>query len=235
MQKRMHIDFKAGIAYLLKARPYEKYFKRVIDIILSALTFFLLLPIILTIAVCIKIVLGSPILHKTKRAGKNEKPFILYKFRSMLIIKDTEGKLLPDEMRLTKLGQILRSTSLDELPELINIVKGDMSIVGPRPLPLSYLPYYNDIEKLRHRVRPGLTGLAQINGRNKLSWEQKFTYDLEYINKITFIGDLKIILKTIIRVFDRSEIRQVGVDIPENFHEYRIRQMEERTFHHGVN
>lgn len=233
MQTKLDIDFIKRTSPSLKTGIYEKYFKRIIDIFFSVLALILLLPIILIVTVLIKINIGSPIIYKTKRAGKDEKPFTLYKFRSMLNIKDKYGEQLSDEKRLTGFGQILRSTSLDELPELINIIKGDMSLIGPRPLPLLYLSYYNDIEKLRHKVRPGLTGLAQINGRNSLRWEEKFSYDLKYISNITFIGDLKIIFKTIVKVFKRSDIGQAGIDSPVSFHIYRMRQIKEKAYHSG--
>lgn len=170
--------------------------------------------------------LGSPIIYKTKRVGKDEKIFTMYKFRSMTNERDSNGNLLPDELRITKFGSILRSTSLDEIPELFNILKGDMSIVGPRPLPSIYLPYYDDRERHRHDVRPGLTGLAQVNGRNAISWEKKFSYDIEYVNNIIFFGDMKVIIKTLLKVFKRSDIGVPSIDSLINFHEYRIRQME---------
>lgn len=235
MQIKPQIDSIKKTSPVLERKIYERYIKRITDIFFSIVGLIILLPIVLSVAVLVKIKLGSPIIYKTKRAGMDEKPFTLYKFRSMLNTKDKNGEQLPDVMRLTKFGQALRSTSLDELPELINIIKGDMSIIGPRPLPLLYLPYYSDIEKLRHNVRPGLTGLAQVNGRNSLTWEDKFAYDIKYINNITLIGDLKIILKTIIKVFKRSDIGQAGIDSPGSFHLHRIRQMEEETYRSGVN
>jgi len=160
----------------------------------------------LIIALLVRIKLGSPVIFKQKRPGLNEKIFTLYKFRTMTDERDENGELLPDSVRLTKFGKFLRSTSLDELPELFNILKGDMSIVGPRPLLVEYLPLYNEHQKRRHEVRPGLSGLAQINGRNAITWEKKFDYDVEYVDNVSFIGDWKIILLTFIKVFKREGI-----------------------------
>ena len=176
---------------------YAKYIKRILDLILSLMALIVLMPLMIIIGILVRINLGSPIIFKQKRPGKNEKIFTLYKFRTMTDKRDIDGNLLPDEYRLTKFGKFLRSTSLDELPELINIIKGDMAIVGPRPLLVEYLPYYTEEEKHRHDVRPGLTGLAQVNGRNEISWEEKLKYDTEYIKEISFYSDLKIIFKTI--------------------------------------
>ena len=196
---------------------YAKYFKRVLDFLLSLIAIIILSPVLLIIAILVRIKLGSPVLFKQERPGKNEKIFTLYKFRTMTDKKDEKGNLLPDEDRLTKFGKILRSTSLDELPELFNILKGDMSIVGPRPLLVEYLELYNEEQKHRHDVRPGLTGLAQISGRNSISWEEKFKDDIEYVNKVTFINDMKIILKTVIKVFKREGISQEGNATIEKF------------------
>ena len=178
---------------------YAKCIKRVLDFFLSLMALVLLMPLMLVIGLLVRIKLGKPIIFKQKRPGKNEKIFTLYKFRTMTDKKDENGELLPDEQRLTKFGKWLRSTSLDELPELINILKGDMAIVGPRPLLIEYLPLYNEKQKHRHDVRPGLTGLAQINGRNTIEWEEKFEEDIKYIKNITFIQDTKIIFKTLQR------------------------------------
>lgn len=185
---------------------YKTIFKRPLDFFLSLIAIVLLSPIILIVALLVKTKLGTPVIFKQPRPGKNEKVFNLLKFRSMTDEKDNNGNLLPDEIRLTKFGKTLRSTSLDELPSLINILKGDMSIVGPRPLLVSYLPLYNEFQKQRHQVRPGLTGLAQVNGRNATTWQQRFKYDVEYVEKITFVNDLKIILKTVRKVFKREGI-----------------------------
>ena len=170
---------------------YAKYIKRTLDLILSLMALIVLMPLMIIIGILVRINLGSPIIFKQKRPGKNEKIFTLYKFRTMTDKRDIDGNLLPDEYRLTKFGKFLRSTSLDELPELINIIKGDMAIVGPRPLLVEYLPYHTEEEKHRHDVRPGLTGLAQVNGRNEISWEEKLKYDTEYIKEISFYSDLK--------------------------------------------
>lgn len=185
---------------------YRKYIKRILDFILSLITLVILSPIILVIAILVRIKLGSPVIFKQKRPGLNEKIFTLYKFRTMTDAKDENGNLLPDNIRLTKFGKILRSTSLDELPELFNILKGDMSIVGPRPLLVKYLPLYNKSQKHRHDVRPGFTGWAQCNGRNALSWEEKFDLDIYYVNHVSFFIDVKILFKTIKIVLLREGI-----------------------------
>ena len=187
---------------------YKKYIKRIIDIILSLLALIILSPLIIIIGISVRIKIGKPIIFKQKRPGKNEEIFILYKFRTMTEEKDEYGNLLPDEKRLTEFGKFLRSTSLDELPELFNILKGDMSIVGPRPLLVEYLPLYNEQQKHRHDVRPGLTGLAQINGRNSITWNKKFNEDIEYVNNITFMLDVKIVFKTIAKVIKKEGINQ---------------------------
>lgn len=196
---------------------YSVIIKRPMDFLLSLLALIILSPVILIVAILVKIKLGGPVLFKQDRPGKNEKIFKMYKFRTMTQEKDTDGKLLPDDVRLTKFGKFLRSTSLDELPGLFNIVKGNMSIVGPRPLLVQYLPLYNDFQRNRHLVRPGLTGLAQVNGRNAITWEEKFNYDVKYVNKITFLGDIKIIVKTIIKVLKRSDISSQTSDTMEYF------------------
>ena len=185
---------------------YKKYMKRVMDFILSLMAIIALSPVLVIVAVLVRTKLGSPVLFKQERPGKDEKIFKLYKFRTMTDEKDENGKLLPDEVRLTKFGKMLRSTSLDELPELFNILKGDMSIVGPRPLLVKYLPRYNAEQKRRHEVRPGLSGLAQVNGRNAISWEDKFKYDVEYVDHVTFLGDWKIIFQTVWNVVKRDGI-----------------------------
>lgn len=196
---------------------YRKYIKRILDFTLSLIALIVLSPILLITTILVKIKLGSPIIFKQQRPGKNEKIFTLYKFRTMTDKKDEEGNLLPDEQRLTKFGKILRSTSIDELPELINILKGNMAIVGPRPLLVEYLELYNEEQKHRHDVRPGLTGLAQVSGRNAISWEEKFEEDIQYIENISLIEDIKIILKTISKVFKREGISQEGNETIERF------------------
>ena len=185
---------------------YAKYIKRILDFILSLLALIVLSPIMLVIYILVLIKIGRPAIFKQKRPGKNEKIFTLYKFRTMTDEKDENGNLLPDEKRLTKFGNFLRSTSLDELPELINIIKGDMAIVGPRPLLVEYLEYYTEEEKHRHDVRPGLTGLAQVNGRNNLQWEERFKKDVEYVKKLSIKNDLLVIILTISKVLKRKDI-----------------------------
>lgn len=185
---------------------YERYFKRLLDIILSLFAIIVLFPLLIIIALLVRLKLGSPVLFIQERPGLNNKIFKMYKFRTMTDEKDYDGNLLPDKVRLTFFGKFLRSTSLDELPELINIFKGDMSIVGPRPLLIDYLPLYNEHQIKRHSVRPGLTGNAQVNGRNLISWEEKFDLDVEYIKNITFIKDMIIIFKTFNQVFKRRGV-----------------------------
>lgn len=202
---------------------YRKYIKRMLDFILSLLAIIILSPVLLITALLVKIKLGSPVIFKQQRPGKNEKIFTLYKFRTMTDKKDEKGNLLPDEQRLTRFGKILRSTSLDELPELLNILKGDMAIVGPRPQLIKDMIFMTTEQRKRHTVRQGLTGLAQVNGRNNLTWEEKINYDLKYINKITFFEDCKIILKTIIKVFKREDIETEGMETAEDLCDYLLR------------
>lgn len=196
---------------------YERYVKRLLDIVLSLVALVTLSPVMLVVAGLVRVKLGKPIVFKQQRPGKNEKIFNMYKFRSMTDEKDSDGKLLPDEVRLTAFGKKLRSTSLDELPELVNILKGDMSIVGPRPLLVEYLPYYTEEEHHRHDVRPGLTGLAQIKGRNVMSWEERFATDLFYIKTISFINDTLIIFKTIQKVIKKENILVGKEHVLKNF------------------
>ena len=183
---------------------YRKYIKRLLDIVISLCGIIVLSPAYLILALLVRTKLGSPVIFRQDRPGKNEKIFHLYKFRSMTDERDENGNLLSDEIRLTSFGKKLRSTSLDELPELFNILKGDMSLIGPRPLLVRYLPWYTEDERHRHDVRPGLTGLAQVNGRNALGWEDRFSYDLEYVNHLTFLMDVKIICMTVYKVLKRS-------------------------------
>lgn len=192
---------------------YEKYIKRLLDFTLSLCALIVLSPILLLLTVIGAITMQGNPFFTQERPGKDEKIFKLVKFRTMSNAKDNEGNLLPDDIRLNKYGRILRSTSLDELPELWNILKGDMSIVGPRPLLVEYLPYYTDEERRRHSVRPGLTGLAQINGRNASTWDEKFLFDVNYINNIGFISDCRIIVLTAIKTVKRSDIL-VGAEVP---------------------
>ncbi|WP_280922266.1 sugar transferase [Ammoniphilus resinae] len=185
---------------------YRRFIKRPMDFLLSLIAIIVLSPVLLAVAILVRVKLGSPVLFMQKRPGLNEKIFTMYKFRTMTDERDENGELLPDSVRLTKFGRFLRSTSLDELPELFNILKGDMSVVGPRPLIIRYLPFYTENEKLRHSVRPGLSGLAQISGRNHLNWEERLATDIEYVTNISFYLDIKIILKTIIKAFKREGV-----------------------------
>ena len=185
---------------------YRKYIKRLLDIVLSLFAIIISSPLFIIIGILVLVFLGKPAIFRQNRPGKDEKIFTLYKFRTMTNKTDKNGNLLSDEARLTKFGKFLRKTSLDEIPEFINILKGDMSFIGPRPLLVEYLPYYTDEEHHRHDVRPGLTGLAQVNGRNLLNWDERFKKDLEYVNSLTFMNDLKIVFKTIKVVLSHSGI-----------------------------
>lgn len=185
---------------------YANYVKRILDLTLSLIAVILCSPIFLILFLLVRFKLGSPVLFTQERPGKDEKIFRLYKFRTMTSQTDAQGELLPDEIRLTSFGKKLRATSLDELPELFNILKGDMSIVGPRPLLVKYLPLYNEEQRHRHDVRPGLTGQAQIHGRNAISWEEKFKHDVEYTRNVTFLNDCRIILATILKVIKKDGI-----------------------------
>ncbi|EGP4927564.1 sugar transferase, partial [Enterococcus faecium] len=189
---------------------YQLFWKRILDILLSGIALIVLSPIILIVGILVRIKLGSPIIFKQERPGKSEKIFSMYKFRTMTDERDHNGEYLPDEIRLTKFGKMLRATSLDELPELWNILKGDMSIVGPRPLLVEYLPLYSEKQRKRHNVRPGLTGLAQVNGRNAISWEEKFDLDVYYVDKISFFNDLIIIIQTCKKVIKKENINTIN-------------------------
>ena len=202
---------------------YKKFIKRFLDLILSLMALIILMPLMLIIYILVRVKLGKPAIFKQERPGKDEKIFTLYKFRTMTDEKDENGNLLPDEQRLTKFGKILRSTSLDELPELINIIKGDMSIVGPRPLLVRDMVFMTEIQRKRHSVRQGLTGLAQVNGRNNITWEEKIKYDLNYVENISFINDVKIILKTVIKVFKREDTQTDGMQTAEDLGDYLVR------------
>ena len=184
---------------------YERFFKRALDIFCSLMALLVFWWLYVIVAILVRVKLGSPVLFTQDRPGKDEKIFKLYKFRTMTDARDENGNLLPDDVRLTKFGKLLRSTSLDELPEVFNILKGDMSIIGPRPLLVKYLPLYNEEQKRRHEVRPGLSGYAQVNGRNSVSWEEKFRMDVEYVDHVTFMGDVKIILGTVLKAFVKRE------------------------------
>lgn len=206
---------------------YQKVIKGCIDRVLGLIALIILSPVLLITAIVIKIKLGSPVIFKQERAGLNSKPFYLYKFRSMSNEKDDNGKLLPDEVRLGSFGKKLRATSLDELPSLVNVVKGELSIIGPRPLPTRYLKYYTKEESHRHDVKPGITGWAQVNGRNYVSWEDKFKMDLEYIDKLSFLFDIKIIFKTVQVVFSHSNV-DTGSFIEHNGKIYRPLDVERK-------
>ena len=196
---------------------YEKYIKRPQDFLLALLALILFSPVLAVTALLVRTKLGTPVIFTQERPGLDGKVFKLYKFRSMTDERDADGKLLPDEVRLTNFGKKLRSTSLDELPELINILKGDMSVVGPRPLLVQYLSRYNEHQARRHEVRPGFTGLAQVNGRNTISWEEKFDWDVKYVDHVTFLGDWKIIFKTVKTVLKRDGISSESSVTMEEF------------------
>lgn len=214
--------FAGGIAFVMEILAkkkikkkkyrgiYERFIKRPMDCFLATLSLLFLSPVILILSLLVRVFLGSPVLFEQDRPGKDGKVFKLYKFRTMTDKRDEDGQLLADEKRLTTFGKVLRSSSLDELPELFNIIKGEMSLIGPRPLLVKYLPLYNEEQAKRHDVRPGLTGLAQSKGRNSLSWEEKFKLDVEYVNHITFLGDLKIIVDTIRSVLNSEGISADG-------------------------
>lgn len=197
--------------------PYEKYIKRPMDCFLSGLAIVILSPVMIVVAILVKLKLGSPVLFTQERPGLNEKIFKLCKFRTMTDERGEDGALLSDTVRLTPFGKFLRSTSLDELPELFNIFKGEMSLIGPRPLLTRYLTAFTDVEKHRHDVRPGLSGLAQVNGRNFVPWDERLAYDVEYVNRITFVGDLKIIIKTIGNVINHKDVATNTEDIDEGY------------------
>ena len=205
---------------------YRKFIKRLLDILLSLLILVCFCWLYIILAILVRVKLGSPVLFKQPRPGKDEKIFNMYKFRTMTDETDENGNLLPDEVRLTAFGKKLRSTSLDELPEFFNILKGDMSFIGPRPLLVKYLPYYNDRERLRHSVRPGLTGYAQAHGRNAISWEKKFEYDVWYVEHLTFLTDIKVIIDTVKTVLSHDG---VVLNALEDFDEYRKHQQDADT------
>lgn len=196
---------------------YRNYIKRILDIIYSLGFILCFWWVYILVAILVRVKLGSPVIFKQQRPGLNGKVFMMYKFRSMTDARDKDGKLLSDEERLPKFGKLLRSTSLDEIPEFFNILKGDMSLVGPRPLLVQYLERYNERQARRHEVRPGITGWAQVNGRNAISWEQKFEYDVEYVEKCSFLLDMKIIFMTIKKIFIREGISQDGNVTMEEF------------------
>ncbi|WP_270238163.1 sugar transferase [Clostridium perfringens] len=212
---------------------YERYIKRVLDLIWAILAIVVFGWLYIIIAILVKIKLGSPVIFKQQRPGLNEKVFSLYKFRTMTDERDENGNLMPDEVRLTKFGKWLRSTSLDELPEVFNIINGDMSVIGPRPQLVRDMVFMTEEQRERHSVRPGLSGLAQVNGRNSISWENKLNYDLQYIKKITFLGDVKIIIQTVQKAFIKQEgITEKDMATAEDFGDYllRTKQVEKRQY-----
>lgn len=196
---------------------YRKFIKRILDVTLSGSALLILSPVYLVLYILVRMKLGAPVFYCAERIGKGEKPFKLYKFRSMTDARDANGNPLPDIERLTPFGRKLRASSLDELPEFWNVFNGTMSLIGPRPLPPIYLPYYNEQERIRHTVRPGITGLAQVNGRNSVQWARKFEYDVQYAKNITFVNDLKIVFQTILVVLKHKDIGQ-GEEAPKSFH-----------------
>ena len=206
---------------------YRKFIKRLFDICISGIALLVLSPVLLVLCVLVRTKLGSPILFRQERPGKDEKIFTLCKFRTMTDARDENGKLLPDDVRLTKFGKLLRATSLDELPELWNILKGDMSLIGPRPLLVSYLPYYTEEERLRHSVRPGLTGLAQVSGRNYIDWDNRLKKDVEYVKNLSFMMDMKVIFMTIKVVLGHSDVAENTNQVEGNFAEIRKARMQD--------
>lgn len=205
---------------------YKKFGKRFLDLLLSTLAIVILSPVLLVVAILVRVKLGSPVFFHQERPGRNEKIFTLCKFRTMTDKRDEKGNLLPDADRLTKFGKLLRATSLDELPELFNIWKGDMSIIGPRPLLVSYLPWYTEEERLRHTVRPGLTGLAQVSGRNFLDWDSRLSKDVEYVKNLSFAMDIKVLVKTVTVVFARDEVAEDTSVSEGNLAEIRKKRQE---------
>lgn len=202
---------------------YRKFLKRPMDFILSLMAIIVLSPVLIIVAILVRVKLGRPILFKQERPGLNEKIFTMYKFRTMTDEKDENGELLPDSVRLTKFGRMLRSTSLDELPELFNILKGDMSIVGPRPQLVRDMVFMTPGQRIRHTIHPGLTGWAQVNGRNNVTWEEKLSLDLEYFNEITFVKDIMIIFMTVAKVFKKEDISTEGMETAEDLGDYLLR------------
>jgi len=207
-----------------KCGVYKRYIKWPMDFILSLFAIIILSPIFLIVAVLVKVKIGSPVIFKQKRPGLNEKIFTLYKFKTMTDEKDENGELASDEIRLTQFGKFLRSTSLDELPQLWNIVRGDMAVVGPRPLLVQYLPYYTEIERCRYDTRPGLTGLAQVSGRNLLAWDDRLAKDVEYVHQISFVNDLCIIFKTVLKVLKKQDALTNTSQIEGNLAEIRQKE-----------
>ncbi len=216
--------------YSVKRGFYSKYVKRFLDCFLACLGLFVISPVFFVLCILVRTKLGSPIFFKQKRTGKDEKTFEMIKFRTMTDKKDSSGALLPDTERFTKFGDFMRNMSLDELPELLNVIKGDMSLIGPRPLYPFYVPYYTEKESLRHSVRGGITGLAQINGRALCRWNDRFSYDFDYVQNITFFGDIKIIFMTLKKVVSKSDIGVPSVTDEGGLHIVREVQRPEKMF-----
>lgn len=229
MRTEVKQEIKPDIRISCRNGIYKRYLKRPMDFILSLAAILILSPLLLIAVLMVRIKLGSPVIFKQERPGLNEKIFTLYKLRTMTDKRDDKGELLPDSFRLTKFGKFLRSTSLDELPELFNILKGDMSIVGPRPLLVKYLPYYTEEERLRHIVRPGLSGLAQVNGRNNLEWDKRLELDVEYVRNITFLMDAEIIAKTILKVFKREGVTVIDQAPLKDLHVERSNEYDNKN------
>lgn len=208
---------------------YTMFFKRIIDIISSLVGLLLLIPLFVILWVLIRNKLGKPVLFTQNRPGRGTKVFKLFKFRTMTNERDETGKLLPDQLRITPLGRFLRKTSLDELPQLFNVLKGDMGLVGPRPLAVQYLPHYTEREMTRHNIRPGITGLAQVSGRNSLDWDKKLELDTQYVENLSFWLDIKILFKTLEKVIKRADVSETGVDSPGDFDVYRKAQKENQN------
>ncbi|ABO51549.1 sugar transferase [Desulforamulus reducens MI-1] len=223
MQTEVRSSINNPVQHIDDGGVYRRYIKRPMDFILCLCAIIVLAPVLLVTAVLVRVKLGSPVIFKQKRPGLNEKIFTLYKFRTMTDETDENGELLPDSVRLNKFGRLLRSTSLDELPELFNILKGDMSIVGPRPLLVRDMVFMTPEQRQRHSLLPGLTGWAQVNGRNNVAWEEKLSLDLEYINDISFVRDWKIIFQTVAKVFKKEDISTEGMDTAEDFGDYLLR------------
>jgi undecaprenyl phosphate N,N'-diacetylbacillosamine 1-phosphate transferase len=226
MQTEIKSNMKPSIQQPTKGGTYRKFIKRPMDITLALIAIIVLSPVLLVVAFLVRVKLGSPVLFKQQRPGLNEKIFTVYKFRTMTEERDENGELLPDSVRLTKFGRFLRSTSIDELPELLNILRGGMSIIGPRPLLVQYLLLYDEHQKRRHEVRPGLSGLAQVSGRNAISWEDKFNLDVEYVDNMSFISDWKIIFLTLKKVFIREGINSKAAATMEPFKGTKKERME---------